>query len=124
MCEHRCKRLCHLDTPNDHGICPELVEKKVQPCDHTILMECAITPTSDKCTYKVPVRLSCDHLTEVTCALRTSGIFDKVSCPDPCGTILLCTHQCLGTCGECKTGQLHVPCKEKCDRQLLCTHVS
>jgi len=87
-------------------------------------MACGIEPTSDKCTYMVPVRLPCSHLTNVTCAIRTSNVFDKVSCPEPCEDILLCKHQCSGTCGECKTGQLHLPCKTQCDRQLLCTHVS
>ena len=123
-CEHRCQKLCHSDMPNDHGICPYPVEKTIQPCNHTIFMECGIEPTSDRCTYMVPVRLPCDHLVDVTCAIRTSGVFDKVSCSEPCGYTLLCTHQCSGTCSECKAGQLHIPCKEKCGRQLLCTHVS
>ncbi len=123
-CEHRCQRFCHFESPSDHGICQQLVEKTVEKCDHKILMACGIEPTSDKCTYMVPVRLACDHLVDVTCATRTSGVFDKVSCPEPCEDILLCTHQCSGTCGECKTGQLHLPCKKQYDRQLLCTHVS
>ncbi len=123
-CEHRCPKSCHYNSPNDHGLCPVLVEKTVQPCNHTIFMACGIEPTSDKCTYVVPIRLPCSHLVDVTCAIRTSGVFDKVSCPTPCEVSLLCSHQCSGTCGECKTGQLHLPCKEQCGRQLLCTHVS
>jgi hypothetical protein len=123
-CEHQCQRLCHSDIPDDHGICQKLVEKTVQSCNHKIFIACSTKPTSDKCTYKMPVRLPCGHLSDVTCAIRTSGVFDTVSCSEPCQDILLCTHQCSGSCGGCKTGKLHLPCKEKCGRQLLCTHVS
>ncbi len=123
ICGHRCQKLCHPESPEAHGICQQLVEKTIEPCHHTISMACGIEPTSDKCIYKVPVRLPCSHLADVTCAIRTSGVFDKVSCPEPCQDILLCTHQCSGTCGECKAGQLHLSCKKQCHRQLLCTHV-
>lgn len=122
-CGHRCQELCHSKLPNNH-ICRELVEKTVASCQHTIYMECGIEPTSDKCTFMVPARLPCDHISDVTCAIRTSGVFDKVYCPKPCESILLCKHQCSGTCGECKAGQLHVSCKKPCYRQVLCRHVS
>ncbi|CAF2790891.1 unnamed protein product [Rotaria sp. Silwood2] len=122
-CQHRCQNLCHFATPNDHRICQERVEKTIQSCNHTISMACGIEPTSDRCTYMVPVRFPCDHLVNVTCATRTLGSIDKVPCREPCQDILLCTHRCAGTCSDCKTGQLHLPCEEQCGRQLLCTHL-
>lgn len=124
LCQHRCKRPCHFDRPNEHASCQELVDKVVQPCNHTVSLPCSTEPTSDACSYPVPVRLPCDHVVNVSCAVRTSGKFDRVACTHPCRAILACSHACLGTCGECRSGQLHLPCKETCRRQLLCTHVS
>jgi hypothetical protein len=38
--------------------------------------------------------------------------------------MLACKHKCKGTCGDCRTGQLHIPCQQKCERELICSHVS
>ena len=118
--------MCHCDEPEAHEICQVLVQKTVEACRHTIMMACGLTPTSDRCTHKVPVRLPCGHIADVTCAIRTSGVFDSVSCPEPCQETLLCKHQCSGTCGKCRAGQLHLRCtsKQQSDQPLLCRHVS
>lgn len=122
-CGHRCQSVCHIDEPNNHGTCQQLVSKKVPTCNHTIDIACGIEPTSDRCTQIVAVRLPCDHIGNGTCALRTQNLIHTISCSQPCDESLLCQHKCAGKCSECKTGRLHLSCKVKASRQLLCTHV-
>ena len=38
--------------------------------------------------------------------------------------MLDCQHKCVGKCGDCRDGKLHVACDEKCDRELICSHVN
>lgn len=48
-------------------------------------------------------------------------VLDK--CRKPCLQKLNCGHICLGTCGECKQGRLHVPCSKSCNKINPCYHM-
>lgn len=43
-------------------------------------------------------------------------------CRAPCSHKLNCNDICLGTCGQCKQGRLHVPCSETCNKINPCNH--
>lgn len=47
-------------------------------------------------------------------------LLDK--CREPCLQYLNCNDICLGTCGQCKQGRLHVPCNEMCNKINPCNH--
>jgi len=47
-------------------------------------------------------------------------LLDK--CREPCLQKLNCKDICLGTCGECKQGRIHVPCSEICNKINPCNH--
>lgn len=48
------------------------------------------------------------------------SLLDK--CQEPCLQQLSCNDICSGTCGECKQGRLHMPCKETCNKINPCNH--
>jgi hypothetical protein len=101
------------------------VEKTVATCGHKIQFQCARTPAASDCQQPILKRLPCDHVVNVPCCIVSSpSELRRFPCPIPCNTILACKHKCVGTCGHCCTGQLHVPCQQKCDRPLICSHVS
>lgn len=52
--------------------------------------------------------------------LNSDYVLDK--CDAPCSTKLHCGDICSGTCGKCKQGRLHMPCKEKCNKINPCNH--
>lgn len=124
-CGHSCTKRCHKDSPNQHDPCRVVVEKTIAGCGHTIRSQCALTPTVADCSHPVLRRLDCNHAVTVPCRIASSpSELKRFSCPTPCDTILACKHKCVGTCGNCRTGKLHVPCGQKCDRELICSHVS
>lgn len=47
-------------------------------------------------------------------------LLDK--CQEPCLQKLNCNDICLGKCGQCKQGRLHIPCKEPCNKINPCNH--
>ncbi|CAF1207828.1 unnamed protein product [Adineta steineri] len=123
-CGHSCARRCHFETPDQHDPCNVLVEKTVSECGHSILIECCKTPTNSNCKKSSLKQLSCGHTAHVPCRIITlPNELKQFSCEEPCGSILACKHKCVGTCGDCHTGKLHVPCGEKCERNLICSHV-
>ena len=112
-CGHPCKSRCHVHTPNQHNLCPVLVEKTVQSCGHKLKLECSKTPTSEDCRHPVLKRLPCDHFVKVPCCFTLSPTkLKQFSCPQTCNTVLACKHKCKGTCGKCYTGQLHIHVKK------------
>ena len=124
-CAHRCTKRCHVPNPTQHDPCRVLVDKIITPCGHQIKFQCAVTPTINNCQKPVSKRLPCDHINDVPCRIVSSpSELKRFSCPTPCNTILACKHKCAGTCGRCRTGQLHIPCQQKCERELICSHVS
>ncbi len=123
-CGHSCTKRCHFSTPDKHDPCRVPVEKTIALCRHKIRFQCARIPTVDDCTQPILKRLHCGHAVDVPCGIISSpSKLRQFSCSTPCGAILACKHKCPGTCGECRTGQLHVPCKQKCERELICSHV-
>lgn len=48
-------------------------------------------------------------------------LLDK--CREPCLHKLHCGDICQGTCGQCKQGRLHEPCREICKKINPCNHV-
>ena len=124
-CGHSCKKLCHFETPDQHDPCHIRVEKTISECGHQILIECCKTPTNHNCKKSSLKQLPCGHSAHVSCRIMTlPDELKRFPCPQPCGSMLACQHKCVGTCGDCHTGKLHVACGEKCERQLICSHVS
>ncbi|UJR33622.1 hypothetical protein I4U23_021057 [Adineta vaga] len=123
-CTHACTKRCHATNPNQHDPCRVLVDKTIAQCGHTIRFQCARIPTIDDCSQPILKRLPCDHAVNVPCRIVSSpSELKRFPCPTACGTTLACKHRCAGTCGRCRTGQLHVPCQQKCERPLICSHV-
>ncbi|CAF0725958.1 unnamed protein product [Adineta steineri] len=123
-CGHPCTKRCHAATPNQHDPCRVRVEKTIKQCGHKISFQCARTPTVNDCQQLVLRHLPCGHAVNVPCCIVSSpSELKKFPCSQPCKTALACKHECTGTCGRCRTGQLHIPCQQKCDRPLICSHV-
>jgi hypothetical protein len=124
-CGHSCTKRCHVPTPNQHDPCRILVDKTIPECGHKVRFQCARTPTITDCQQKILKRLPCDHAVNVPCPIVSSpSELKRFPCSNLCNTMLACKHKCAGTCGRCRTGQLHIPCQEKCERELICSHVS
>ena len=47
---------------------------------------------------------------------------DTVECSTACNVVLLCGHECQGSCGKCRQGRLHMMCTKPCNRTLVCGH--
>ncbi|UJR19289.1 hypothetical protein I4U23_022418 [Adineta vaga] len=123
-CGHLCTKKCHFQTPDQHSSCYISVEKIIPECGHKIQIECCENPTNQDCKKATLKQLPCNHMVEVPCRIISSlNELKRFSCPKPCETILECTHKCVGKCGQCYAGRLHVPCGEKCKRELICSHV-
>ncbi|CAF0978486.1 unnamed protein product [Adineta steineri] len=123
-CSHPCTKRCHAAAPNQHGPCRVIVEKTIKQCGHKISFQCAQIPTVNDCKQLVLKPLPCGHAVNVPCCILSSpSELKKFPCSQPCKTTLACKHECTGTCGRCRTGQLHIPCQQKCDRSLICSHV-
>lgn len=123
-CGHSCKKTCHFQTPNNHGICDVMVKKIVPGCGHEIHIECWQTPERSDCKKTSSTRLPCGHAVDVPCRIISSqSALENVFCPKSCAAMLSCQHQCVGKCGECRAGKLHAPCGQKCERELICSHV-
>ena len=143
-CHHKCKRKCCECCTNKCAPCNEMVEKRLQKCGHSIMLPCNLTPTSvlctkqcqkslpcghfcqalcsepcsPKCYVNVKKSLPCGHLAKVECYLKP----EDVMCSVRCDTLLQCLHSCVGTCGRCHQGRLHIHCDSKCGRTLVCGH--
>ena len=124
-CSHICRKQCHIETLNQHKQCYVFVEKTIPECGHQIRIKCYETPIVINCKKTSLRQLACNHFADVPCCLLSSADgLKRYSCPKPCDTILACQHKCAGTCGDCRTGKLHIACDAKCDRELICAHVS
>lgn len=99
-----------------HFSCPRLCGK-VMRCGHNCQNTCSM-PCNRKCLVEIEKTLPCGHKVKDLCSHLTS----KTKCPEKCETLLECGHPCVGTCGECYAGRLHVRCSQNCGRQLVCGH--
>ncbi|XP_060877240.1 NFX1-type zinc finger-containing protein 1-like [Metopolophium dirhodum] len=101
-CGHKCKNLCAEEcTTKD---CEEIVLQKNSKlaCGHNSVWV-----------------LCCDKDKEFR--LDSQYLLDK--CREPCLQKLNCNDICLGTCGECKQGRLHIPCSDICNKIYSCNHI-
>ena len=124
-CGHRCAKRCHHWNPTEHDPCRIPMEKIIKECGHTITCRCAQTPTVHDCQVPILKRLICDHVVQLACNIASSEEkLQRFSCTTPCNVILACEHKCQGTCSQCRSNRLHIPCQEKCTRVFICSHVS
>ncbi|CAF1425706.1 unnamed protein product, partial [Adineta steineri] len=122
-CNHQCMKSCHYSNPTQHNPCRLLVEKTITECGHKIKYPCTETPSVQDCQELTLKRLVCNHTVELPCNTASSDKkLERFSCPISCNDILACGHTCKGTCGQCRSKRLHIPCKEKCTRKLICSH--
>ncbi|KAJ3374571.1 hypothetical protein GGF31_007349 [Allomyces arbusculus] len=126
-CGHPCQKVCHEPC----GQCTERVDPVVLPgCGHTYsaprCYEMA-NLASVRCTTKVTKRRFCGHSMQVACG----DDVDARACPQVCGDLLSCGHNCASNCGACKPRPAaksdpvvasHAPCKRACGRTFACKH--
>ncbi|KAK3878843.1 hypothetical protein Pcinc_016532 [Petrolisthes cinctipes] len=148
-CGHHCKKLCYEKC----GDCKVKVKRTVPSCGHEATMPCSETPTVKFCDGPCIKKLSCGHPCKRLCKdkctdecleLVSSGnkcpnhhdiqlpcyLVRKVKgedawqyCKKPCDKTLECEHTCIGECGRCFQGRLHVACNKPCKRPLVCGHI-
>ncbi|CAF0927851.1 unnamed protein product [Adineta steineri] len=123
-CGHLCRKQCHNKTPNQHDLCYALVDKIIPECGHIIRIACYEVPNVNNCKKSSSKQLACGHNINVPCRIISSS--DQLKgyfCSEPCNKILSCEHKCIGKCGDCHAGRLHIACGQKCERELICSHV-
>ncbi|XP_066939877.1 NFX1-type zinc finger-containing protein 1-like [Macrobrachium rosenbergii] len=148
-CGHACKKLCYMTCDP----CPVKVKKTVPMCGHDVVVACGIPPSLDmcdgNCTKTLPCGHKClekcntpctkkckelvvtsekcpkNHLIKKPCHLvnEVTGEDAWQYCDAPCMANLDCSHQCVGHCGSCFQGRLHVSCNKPCKRPLVCGHI-
>ena len=118
--------------------------KKDLFCQHTATMPCGQDPALFKCQKEVHCTLSCGHKKKLICSdienyccteqvtvIRPCGHPVKKVCADSsdlppcsyqCQQVLACGHPCVGTCGKCFTGRLHMVCSRNIKIVLPCGH--
>nr|XP_045592741.1 NFX1-type zinc finger-containing protein 1-like [Procambarus clarkii] len=103
------------------GKCP-----KTLPCGHPCRQRCMDVCTT-KCTELVTSTTKCpkDHFIKLPCHLigEVNGEDAWEYCKEPCGQVLNCEHNCLGNCGLCFQGRIHVSCQQPCEKPLVCGHI-
>ncbi|KAI1714330.1 AAA domain-containing protein [Ditylenchus destructor] len=116
-CGH--SKLAGCALPTDKILCNEKCTRLLS-CTHPVKMKCSDNVNTFKCTANVLKRWPiCGHEVETKCSTDVN----LTLCPKPCATPLAeCGHLCLGTCGKCRNGRIHVACKENCKRILVCGH--
>ncbi|CAF3403136.1 unnamed protein product [Rotaria socialis] len=123
-CGHLCTKRCHATTPTQHDPCRVMIDKIIKTCGHKIRFQCAREPTNADCRYPIQKCLPCGDFVDVPCCIASSlSELQRFPCPKPCNTMLTCKHKCVGTCGKCQNGRLHISCEYKCERPLICSHV-
>ncbi|CAM4799643.1 unnamed protein product [Rotaria magnacalcarata] len=123
-CGHFCTKRCHVTTPTQHDPCRVMIDKTIKTCGHKIRFQCAREPTNADCQYPIQKCLPCGDFVDVPCCIASSlSELQRFPCPKPCNAVLTCKHKCVGTCGKCQNGRLHISCEYKCERPLICSHV-
>ena len=118
-CGHVCEHCFCYEKPADIQ-CLQPCNLKLK-CGHNCQLKCYEDCDSQKChqliTYIIP---SCNHANSIECYLTSYP--SKIVCTKPCLKKLPCGHICLGTCGTCLKGTLHIRCNEICEKKLVCGH--
>ena len=140
----RCNRKCHFgeDCPG----CPVEVEKEIPKCGHKQTVPCGTPVETFKCQRKCLEFLPCAHLCPGKCWEECASfqcpriikrefdcgheiekpcweLSESYRCEEPCRATLECEHQCVGNCGKCRQGRMHVPCEASCERIRVCLHL-
>uniref|UniRef100_A0A915ELC3 NF-X1-type domain-containing protein n=1 Tax=Ditylenchus dipsaci TaxID=166011 RepID=A0A915ELC3_9BILA len=117
-CGHPCKLKCGQDCSAQK--CSFPVTRVLTGCGHNAQMACSTPPSDFKCVTIVEKKWpNCNHLVETVCSMDV----ENTPCPKPCKTELPdCGHLCMGTCGQCRNGRIHIQCKKDCKRILVCGH--
>ncbi|CAL4128144.1 unnamed protein product, partial [Meganyctiphanes norvegica] len=86
-------------------------------------------PCTQQCQELVACRTRCPLNHKISVPCYSIGDGQQLSeesvwhyCTTSCDKLLLCGHQCRGTCGGCFQGRIHHSCIEKCTRLLICGH--
>ena len=128
-CDHSCPKKC--GEPCDKG-CKAKVQNVTLSCGHVEAQtECykAQDPSTIYCRKIVKKTVPiCGHVVEVQCSLDTSST--KFRCWATCASVLLCGHNCLRKCRECRVKEEgiestvdHGKCTNHCGRSFsACTH--
>ena len=140
-CNHLCPKPC---CEKCETYCTTLVQKILPLCGHVETVYCGKNAETVKCTSPCKNTLPCRHRCQEKCGkpctkecqvlvkrkdwpcrhdVNVACSATPADCPIPCRATLECSHQCSGTCGECRMGRVHKRCKLKCGRVLVCSHV-
>ena len=115
-CRHERDMQC--DENPEYHYCREKCSRLL-PCGHKCKQYCYEECDGNECKEFVKVVLKCGHEMQAPCPDHRAN---RVMCKVKCGATLLCEHKCVGTCGQCRQGRLHIACKKKCERILICGH--
>lgn len=140
-CNHLCPKLC---CEQCETYCTTLVQKILPLCGHVETVYCGKDAERVGCTSPCKNTLPCRHRCQEKCGkpctkqcqelvkrkdwpcrhdVNVACSATPADCPIPCRATLECSHQCSGTCGECRMGRVHKRCNLRCGRVLVCSHV-
>ena len=143
-CGHPCSETCNSPCTTQ---CRKQITSHL-PCGHTLKQECykMKAPNLYQCEKKLDIMLHCGHPATVKCCDSQYGVkckktvlheypckhtakvpchqsYDPAStCKNRCEAILLCGHQCSGTCGKCYARHMHQTCPYDIKLSRHCGH--
>ena len=113
ICKHQITLACSVDV--NTAKCVERCEKILE-CNHRCQAKCSAACTKQCMELIKKTDLSCGHENTMACSAV------QKDCRVPCSALLECGHPCVGKCGQCIQGRVHVKCEKKCERNLICSH--
>ena len=141
VCGHKISVQCSTDVL--HINCNTKLKKKLS-CGHKVTAKCSDTESDIICTNEVTFTMECGHKYVGKCCNKNDteckelviktfpgcGHMLKIACSselpshcnENCKTILLCGHECTGTCSECHQGRMHKTCSKLMENPLPCGH--
>ncbi|KAK2142651.1 hypothetical protein LSH36_929g00077, partial [Paralvinella palmiformis] len=145
-CEKKCTHFhpCHKKCFEPCGDCEQIVKRRLSRCGHIQNIPCNKDNDEYRCQADCSVRLLCGHKCRNKCSephtLYCPQLVKKrllcghdmlvkchldpenALCETKCSVQLECDHSCVGTCGKCMEGRLHLPCQAPCKKILICGH--
>lgn len=103
---HPCLLKCHYR--KECKQCTVMVQKSLVKCNHTLLMFCWQKPTSVRCTKQILTQSPCGHTVTIDCYDSKNERKLLSACDELCNVELKCGHLCMGSCGRCMYGRLHI----------------